>query len=33
VVGIPSVDGVSLEADLVASSLADASVRGAVGLA
>jgi HAD superfamily hydrolase (TIGR01509 family) len=33
VVGIPSVEGVSLEADLVASSLADASVRAAVGLA
>ena len=32
VTGIPSVEGVSLEADLVASSLADASVRAAVGL-
>ena len=32
VIGIPSVEGVSLEADLVASSLADASVRAAVGL-
>jgi HAD superfamily hydrolase (TIGR01509 family) len=33
VIGIPSVDGVALEADLIASSLADASVRAAVGLA
>jgi hypothetical protein len=33
VIGIPSVEGVSLEADLVAPSLADASVHTAVGLA
>jgi HAD superfamily hydrolase (TIGR01509 family) len=33
VIGVPSVDGVSLEADLVAGSLADAPVRAALGLA
>jgi HAD superfamily hydrolase (TIGR01509 family) len=33
VIGIPSIEGVSLEADLDAPSLADASVRAAVGLA
>jgi beta-phosphoglucomutase-like phosphatase (HAD superfamily) len=32
VIGIPSVAGVTLEADLVASSLADATVHAAVGL-
>jgi HAD superfamily hydrolase (TIGR01509 family) len=33
VIGVPSVDGVALEAALVASSLADAPVRRALGLA
>jgi HAD superfamily hydrolase (TIGR01509 family) len=33
VVGIPSVPGVTLEADLVAGSLAEPAVRGALGLA
>ena len=33
VIGIPSVPGVALEADLVADSLADGAVRAALGLA
>jgi HAD superfamily hydrolase (TIGR01509 family) len=33
VIGVPSVDGVALEADLVTDSLADAAVRRALGLA
>jgi HAD superfamily hydrolase (TIGR01509 family) len=33
VVGVPSVAGVALEADLVTDSLADAAVRRALGLA
>jgi hypothetical protein len=33
VIGVPSVPGVVLEADLVAGSLADPAVRAALGLA